>query len=1068
MAMSSKKYPHLIKQQSNYPYAQNTDVYATESTYDYHQWDVDTIIRVLNVSWDRDYNNVVKFENNAVRDSWVEEHSKNYTLDTPQNILPDSTIRLPIPIDVLQKHNYIAIELPKQPVQYEEDGVRKYGFFINSVRFIAPSTTEVSLTLDYWFTFIDNAQINYLMLERGHAPLAAAASVDDYLKAPLTHNQYLLTPDVDYGNTGETAELLTYFLLNEGESWAVFASSGQTIEQTNWGEINKDSMAMPCIYAPAFGGYGGVDYMAVDTRDMVAFVKNTTEQRPWFFDTIQACFYISKKLVETINDFDFCGVTAHWLKWEQRKIDYLDITDKNKFGYPDKYKSLTKLYTNPYAKIEIANENGEINEVLIENLAQGKLSLSVSLNLIAPFIGVDCNIIGLNSRIDTAIKFSNTRQYTDDLTWLLSGESYKTLRHWDIPQFAVFEDAAWRQKWERYWSNKQAVLSYTNAFDSTAESYNTAYNNAIASADCAYNNAITGASNTKTNAEASNKLAQENSYENALQSYNNTIDNANTARDNGYATNTLSYNNSVKSLDTNNDNTNDSIEANYNNTRDENWAGKENLKTMINKTNIDFNANTEISGTNLLHSASSQRASMTLSNLNTAYATKIAQANFPAQLGQMAANTTAQLTGMNIASPGTFTAAPTSQLYTNLMGAGGDTSTGAISGVAHGQSGGAFTALAGAAFAVGGVVSGITNAVMGVNVTTEMANNTTSMNNALFGMEYGNTDTSATPIPSVIESQISFNNEFNKWNGQIDTENSFAGRNWQVQQDQGTKMKNAAVNASQAQFENSYNLIQGGKPRIINDNGDIVDGEGDTWVGTLERTKTTSTNNQKRTYTAGKEIATSSKTTADANVTRTYNNTKTVAENTKGTANHIAYQIKTNADTIAQNNYDAAETIAKLNKKTAEENAERTRTTATNNNKRTKETAEGAVTNGNAEASLHAPYQHGSVTNAGHAETRPMGLFATLITQSDHAITCTGDYFLRYGYALDQQWNINDNWQPMKYFSYWKANDLWLCCDRAGIEDAGTMLEQIFLKGTTIWSDPEKIGKVSIYENQEQ
>ena len=78
-----------------------------------------------------------------------------------------------------------------------------------------------------------------------------------------------------------------------------------------------------------------------------------------------------------------------------------------------------------------------------------------------------------------------------------------------------------------------------------------------------------------------------------------------------------------------------------------------------------------------------------------------------------------------------------------------------------------------------------------------------------------------------------------------------------------------------------------------------------------------------------------------------------------------------------------------------------------------------------------------------------------------------GDTFMRYGYALNQVWDIDKSGLcPMPHFCYWKAGDIWVD-DR---ESSNNLIQEtmisIFMRGVTIWNNPDEIGKVSIYANK--
>ena len=134
------------------------------------------------------------------------------------------------------------------------------------------------------------------------------------------------------------------------------------------------------------------------------------------------------------------------------------------------------------------------------------------------------------------------------------------------------------------------------------------------------------------------------------------------------------------------------------------------------------------------------------------------------------------------------------------------------------------------------------------------------------------------------------------------------------------------------------------------------------------------------------------------------------------------------------------------------------------NGTRDKATGESAITNQIAQAAIGAPVEFGAWNYGDLASSRPMGLFANIVTQSDAAISKAGDEFLRYGYNYDQYWEFDGDWNKGKHFTYWKLRDFWV----TDLQVPDMYMDRIrfFLYGgVTIWHDPSEIGKISIYEN---
>ena len=207
---------------------------------------------------------------------------------------------------------------------------------------------------------------------------------------------------------------------------------------------------------------------------------------------------------------------------------------------------------------------------------------------------------------------------------------------------------------------------------------------------------------------------------------------------------------------------------------------------------------------------------------------------------------------------------------------------------------------------------------------------------------------------------------------------------------------------------------------------------------------TNRTNNTTNTVTASNDNATRTQTTTKANATRTQAVTKANATRTQ---------------TAAKDNADRTQTTTKAN-------ATATKNTAIANAGRTKSTAQDAITNSIAQRAMDAPFEFGAYENGQHSTTRPMGMYASIVTQNDYAIQAAGDEFLRYGYRLDRNWQFNGDWLAGKSkFCYWKLRDFWI--RGLNVPDAYVDRLRFFLfEGVTVWRLPEFIGYTSIYDNE--
>jgi hypothetical protein len=205
-----------------------------------------------------------------------------------------------------------------------------------------------------------------------------------------------------------------------------------------------------------------------------------------------------------------------------------------------------------------------------------------------------------------------------------------------------------------------------------------------------------------------------------------------------------------------------------------------------------------------------------------------------------------------------------------------------------------------------------------------------------------------------------------------------------------------------------------------------------------------------------RQNAANSRDTQKANATRTQNTTKVNATNTETTS-------KTNAD----NNFNTDRTNATNTRNTTVANSGYTRQVAELNAKELLENAAKTAMAAVKDARNAPPKQvckSGGNPAPDYMETR--GIQLKVKTQSDSAIRQAGDMFARYGYALNQSWNVKKSGlKLMRHFTYWKADDIWVDDRQSSNNVVQSFITKMFLQGVTVWNNPNEIGRVSIYDN---
>lgn len=117
-------------------------------------------------------------------------------------------------------------------------------------------------------------------------------------------------------------------------------------------------------------------------------------------------------------------------------------------------------------------------------------------------------------------------------------------------------------------------------------------------------------------------------------------------------------------------------------------------------------------------------------------------------------------------------------------------------------------------------------------------------------------------------------------------------------------------------------------------------------------------------------------------------------------------------------------------------------------------------------AKLQAPHQQGEYQGDFMPDVyKRRGIRFNVRTQSKAAIAQAGDAMLRFGYALHRTWDMSLGFHYGKHFTFWRAEDIWINDGEGVANVAVNTIASLFMKGVTVWRDPDEIGRVSIYDN---
>lgn len=196
--------------------------------FNYSLWSNNTEITLTNVPWNNDYRDVPYFATQSALDNFIDSLTTTRTkLTNLKYAAINEPIRIQTPFSQASKFNYVRARNLRQSALLGDETTTFY-YFITSVKFHAGNTTEITVQLDVWNTYIRNVKLGACYVERGHIGIANENNFSNYGR------DYLTIPEgLDVGGEYVTAYTRKETLI-DGNGFNVLAVSSIDLEQNPW------------------------------------------------------------------------------------------------------------------------------------------------------------------------------------------------------------------------------------------------------------------------------------------------------------------------------------------------------------------------------------------------------------------------------------------------------------------------------------------------------------------------------------------------------------------------------------------------------------------------------------------------------------------------------------------------------------------------------------------------------------------------------------------------------------------------------------------------------------------
>lgn len=328
--------------------------YPAGLEFDYSVWSANTRLDLLNVAWNNDYRDVVRFANKDALNTYIDSKSSaGITLTQTVYAKPGQDVYLNIPYNRVNRYNYLRASNPLMPIP--DDIQKDFYYFILDCEYISPNTTRLRLQLDIWQTYVYDVTFGNCFVERGHIGIANENAFRNYGR------DYLTIPEgLDIG--GEYLEMFSKNVdsmhVNNADILAISSTDLRASGTSGGKPILKSAPGGRIQMMPS----GASGYVWRTITDFIAWMT-THQDEPWVTQGIMSItmipdsarydpgFTYSHTGSEPSNAPSGPAQTLEhslWDNWREYAKELL----------PERYRILEKFLTYPYLVIEFTTYTG--------------------------------------------------------------------------------------------------------------------------------------------------------------------------------------------------------------------------------------------------------------------------------------------------------------------------------------------------------------------------------------------------------------------------------------------------------------------------------------------------------------------------------------------------------------------------------------------------------------------------------------------------------------------------------------------------------------------------------------
>lgn len=506
------------------------------TTFDYSVWGPGTEVTLCNVPWDAMYRDVYWFDDPAQTISYINSFNAQHGTATVsiRNLTycaQGVPVRVSVPFSEANTFNYLIVQNSAFPIS-QKNRATVFFYFIQSVEYVAPETTQLIISLDVWQTYHHLITFGDAFVERSHmleweetkyrGKEFSGVNWLAWSRSWLRANE-----SFDLGERHGIYRSWTSSLnaLDGSDAYRYdFSAVIVSTVDMSWDFGTKDNPALHSAPGSRVSYYSPDDTMTGQAEkrgrnvsgaalyicplDKLTDVMNVLKSYPWIAQGIIDIYLVPKPNVNVIpltNSVGNAGLgkidtlfTAKHISLANDITPYqtIDLFSKRNIlsaRHRELLSRFTKFFMAPYTYYEINANNGQTITVSTDQMITPSIVLRTEFHLLPPSPRIVAHLADHNSMVPTSRRKSDV-EYVNEAITIDNFPHVPVVNDQSTLWYASNAHSIAQSRSAASWGMDKSIRAAQNSFDATMRGIDTS--NAIMNNNLGAQNLNTALANT--------------------------------------------------------------------------------------------------------------------------------------------------------------------------------------------------------------------------------------------------------------------------------------------------------------------------------------------------------------------------------------------------------------------------------------------------------------------------------------------------------------------------------------------------------------------------------------------